>query len=199
LGITLMLWPFVLPLKLTLVVLAGMFLATLHVGKKRSWNAIPTFMLAVLAMPVLVIPVGFVVGSVVDCFRFGMFHYADFQEIHDFRIERYMPPVATNIDVYKHYSGNGYRARFRISQTDLDTWHQQFWDEHGEFSVANQSSVDEREPVSEDDFRRWFGDFEWEQPSDLLTYTSPIAGNGAHYKIWYSPSQERAFLTSCYW
>jgi hypothetical protein len=128
-----------------------------------------------------------------------MFYYPDYASIKDFRIERYMPPAATSIHVYKHHSGNGYRASFSISKPELDAWHNGFWKSYGKNSTMERPEDDMLRQGDPEDFDDCFAEFHWKRPSDLKYYSSPVAGNGASYEIWFSPSEQKGFLTSCYW
>ena len=194
-----MLWPFVLPFEITIALMIALVACLFWLGKRRKWQAGNSAIAAICLPPLLFIPSCVATTYVVDLFRFGTFHYSDYESIDDLRVERYMPPTATDITVYKHSSGNGYRARFTISQQDFDAWHDQFWDRYGEYSNMRRPDNDGKAASDPDNFQRLFGEFNWSLPTDAVNYQSPVAGNGAHYDIAYSPSQEVAFLTSCYW
>lgn len=194
-----MLWPLILPVQLTFVLLAVIFFAAVYVGQLRKWRQGRLVAGLFIGMPLMFIPSCLVVTTSVNHFRFGMFWYPDFASIQDFRIERYMPPAAADIHVYKHYSGNGYRASFRIAKADLDAWHNMCWQSHGQDSVNERPEVDIAKSADVEDFNHCFAEFKWSQPKDLTVYQGPVAGNGASYTIWYSPSDQMAFLTSCYW
>lgn len=194
-----MLWPFVLPFQITIVLMIVLFIGVLWVGERRQWQPRNRITAAICVPPLLFIPSCAATSYVVDYFRFGMFHYENFDAIDDFRIERYMPPAAADITVFKHYSGNGYRARFTITQQDFDAWHNDFWDRYGEYSNVDRPENDGKALSNPEDFQRWFGEFNWSLPDDSVQYQSPVAGNGAHYTIDYSPSQQIACLRSCYW
>lgn len=194
-----MLWPFVLPFQITVALMIALIIGLFWFGKRRKWQAGNSDIAAICLPPLLFIPSCVATTYVVDFFRFGTFHYPDHDAIDDFRVERYMPPAATDITVFKHYSGNGYRARFTISQQDFDAWHGEFWDKYGEYSNMDRAEDDGKAASDPDNFHRWFGEFNWSLPTDAVSYRSPGASNGAHYNVEYSPTQQVAFLTSCYW
>lgn len=194
-----MLWPLILPAKLTAILLVILFASALAIAKQRKRRPGRTAILGIVALLLMFIPSCVAVKVVVDHFRFGMFQYADFDSIGDFRIERYMPQTAKRITVYKHESGNGYRARFEITGDDLRAWHQQVWDSYEQFSGIPPGEGEMRSPTDEVQFLHQFDEFAWQAPSDLVVYNGPIKANGAHYRIWHSESTQVAFLTSCYW
>ncbi len=193
-----MLWPLILPFQITVALMIALLIAVLWFGARRKWRSGRKISAAVLLPLLLFVPSCVATSYVVDHYRFGMFHYDNFDSIHDFRVERYMPPAATDISVYKHPHGNGYRARFTISEADFDAWHTSFWEKYAEYAI-NSRDDDNRAPSSSRQFDQWFGEFNWSMPGDCVQYHSPVAGNGAHYTVQYSPDRQQAFLNSCYW
>jgi len=129
-----MFWPLVLPFQITAALMFALFIGVFWFGKRRKWQP-GNRSIAAICLPLLMfIPSCVATTYVIDYFRFGTFHYENFAAIHDFRIERYMPPAATEITVFKQYGGNGYRARFTITQQDFDKWHNDFWEQYGKYS-----------------------------------------------------------------
>lgn len=193
-----MFWPIVLPMQITFGLMLALGVVTLYLGKRRKWQ--PHTLGILLSLPILLcVPCCRATMNIVDHFRFGMFYYDDFQAIRDFRIERYMPPTAKQISVYKHFGGNGYRAKFTISPEDLQSWHSEYWNQHEKYSVMDRPDNDGAAAASPDEFHRLFVEFNWSMPKDCVRYRGPIAGNGAGYRIDYSPSENTAFLSGCYW
>jgi hypothetical protein len=194
-----MLWPLVLPFQITVVAMIVLAIGVFWFAKRRKWPA-GSRVNSVICLPALLfIPFLVATTFVADHFRFGMFHYPDYAAINDFRVERYMPQAATDITVFKHFGGNGYRARFKISQHDFYAWHDAFWDKCGEYSNRNRPDDDGKTASDPEHFQRWFGQFNWSLPADAVNYQSPVAANGAHYEVEYSQSQGVAFITACYW
>ncbi|MFK7821706.1 MAG: hypothetical protein AB8G99_23545 [Planctomycetaceae bacterium] len=194
-----MLWPFILPFQITVALMIALGICLFWFGWRREWKPAKSTIVA-LCLPILLfVPSCIATSYAVDNLRFGTFHYDDFGAIRDFRVERYMPPPATDITVFKQYGGNGYRARFTVSQEDFEAWHSEFWARHGEQSNRPRPSNDGQTASDPDDFKQWCGKFNRSLPSDSVKYQSPVAGNGAHYTIDYSPSTKLAFLRSCYW
>ncbi len=194
-----MFWPLVLPLQLTALLMGILSVAFIWVSLRCKWPRGVLVLGLLIGVPILSLPSCLVIAGIVDQFRFGMFKYPDFPSIRDFRVERYMPPTATNIDVFKHFNGNGYRASFTISKPDLDSWHNSVWVSYGQLSIDRRPKDDMLSSADISEFDRWFAEFGWTQPRDLVTYNGPRALNGAFYTIWYSPSEQKAFLTSGYW
>ena len=194
-----MFWPLVLPFQITVVSMIALAIGVFWFGKRRNWQAGNRAVAAIFLSALLFIPSCVATTYVAGYFRFGTFHYDDYTAINDFRVERYMPPTATDITVFKHYGGNGYRARFTISQQDFAAWHDEFWDRYGEYSNMARHDDDGKAASDPQHFQRPFGQFNWSLPDDAVNYQSPVAANGAHYDVEFSPSQRVAFLTSCYW
>lgn len=80
-----MLWPLILPVQLTFVLLAVIFFAALYVGQLRKWRQGRLVAGLFIGMPLMFIPSCLAVTTAVNHFRFGMFWYPDFASIQDFR------------------------------------------------------------------------------------------------------------------
>ena len=194
-----MFWPLILPFQITLVLMIPLFIIVLLIGSRWKMPTLTRVYAAICLPLALFIPSCAAVSYVVDYYRFGLFHYDSFDAINDFRIERYMPPAATDITVFKHYGGNGYRARFTINPKDFEDWHNDFWVAYGKFSNFQRDNDDGLVASDTNGFQYLFGEFKCSMPSDSVQYHSPIAANGSHYTVHFSPSQQIAFLTGCYW
>ena len=112
-----MFWGIKLPFQITLILFIVIIITFIFVGKKRDWNLPKTLLRLNLALTILFIPSCTAINMVVDHFRFGVFQYASFNELNDYKSKRYTPIDATNIVVEKAYSGQ--IAKYNISKTDL--------------------------------------------------------------------------------
>ncbi|WP_146410052.1 hypothetical protein [Allorhodopirellula heiligendammensis] len=135
--------------------------------------------------------------DVLDAKRFGVFEYQTFDEVDDFRVERYLPSVAQNITVNKY--AQGFRARFSISQEQLDAYMDGVWSKYGDRSVAKRGEMSAMELVDEKSHELCYGDLRWPHLDDATEVYGPTASNGAGFSVWYSPSKRIAYQRASYW
>ena len=110
-----MLWPLVLPFKITFWVLAGLVATATVFAPVAKCRRSRTLLVSLLAAALLFVPSCSAVMAVIDANRFGLFQVASFDEMDDFRVRRYLPPEARDITIEKQAAG--YRARFKISNS----------------------------------------------------------------------------------
>ncbi|WP_148080025.1 hypothetical protein [Roseimaritima ulvae] len=188
-----MLWPIVLPSKITACVL----LALVFVVTVVKWRRVPTFIGITLLSLIAFVPSCTGIMRILDADRFGVFEYASFDNVDDFRVERYLPPAATNITVDKY--AQGFRARFTISQSQLDAYLDDVWRKYGDRSVVSRGEMLAMETVDEQSHQLYFGDLGWPYLDDANEVHGPTAGNGAGFTIWFSPSEGVAYQRGSYW
>lgn len=121
-----MLWPIVLPFAITACVL----LTLVFVAPVVKWRRVPTSIGMTLLSLIAFVPSCTGIMRILDADRFGVIEYASFDNVDDFRVERYLPPPATNITVDKY--AQGFRARFTISQSQLDAYLDDVWRKYGD-------------------------------------------------------------------
>ena len=93
-----MLWSIILPLQITACFWL-LFIGIVWFLTRRRRQRWPYMALAVCASALMFIPSLVGIARAVDHFRFGVFHYHDFTAINDWRVERYLPPAATDITI----------------------------------------------------------------------------------------------------
>ena len=192
-----MLWPIVLPFKITfwcLAVLVGIATAAAPLFK---WKRRSTFLIASLIAWVAFIPVCAGIMVVIDRQRFGVFEYGAFDDVNDLRVERYLPTAATAITIDK--LPQGFRARYTITEPELIRYLDDLWTRYGELSIDKRG---EAHSISERDreyCESLFGDLEWPPLDDAIVHESPRARNGAGFSVWYSPKECLAYQRACYW
>lgn len=192
-----MLWPIVLPLQITACVLLTLVVLATLAAPFVKWKRLPTFIgLSVLSL-LAFIPTCNGITSIVDARRFGVFDYQTFNEVDDFRVERYLPPAARDITVDKR--AQGFRARFTISQTELDTYMNEVWSLYGSRSVVKRGEMSAMALVDKESHERNFGDLGWSYLDDATEFYGPTAENGAGFSIWYSPTRRIAYQRAGYW
>jgi hypothetical protein len=192
-----MLWPIVLPFQITsLVLLALIVLATLA-APLLKWRRLPTFVGVLVFSLIAFIPSCVGIMNVVDSRRFGVYNYQTFNEVKDFRVERYLPSAARDITVDKY--AQGFRARFTITQAELDAYMDEVWNSYGKWSVVKRGEMSAMALIDRQSHELRFGDLGWDYLDDATEIYGPTAGNGAGFSIWYSPSKRVAYERGGYW
>jgi hypothetical protein len=192
-----MLWPIVLPAEVTFVVLAVLVAAATVLAPRFRATRGGTLALSTLTALLVFLPSCTVVMNLLDRHRFGVFSYADFAAVDDFRVERFLPEAATEITVEKY--PQGYRAKFHIGQQSLDEWFEQVWKKYGSLSSTARVPVDPGRKVETKYVESRFDKLNWPIPADLVEYEGPRAANGAGFTLWYSVSEGVAFQHAGYW
>jgi hypothetical protein len=192
-----MFWPLVLPAKIAFWgLIASVAAATVFAPRfavKRPKAFALSAVLAVLAF----VPSCISVQVALDFFRFGEFHYDNYDRVNDFRVYRYLPEGVTDVTLEK--GGGGFRAKFSISRAELESWIDEQWALYGDKSELARAKVDSRRSVGLDEIARKFGDFAEPLPSDAVEYAGPVAPNGAGFTIWYSAHQGLGYEQAGYW
>lgn len=135
---------------------------------------------------------------VVDAVRFGDFSYASYDDIPDFRSQRYLPQVATNITMRKH--ANGYLARYTISAEDFRLYLDDLWDKYGDRSAVKRGGFsDEGKPVEPQTFAMEFGHLGWECPSHAIVFYSPSEGDGGGATYYVDAEAGLVFQRTGFW
>jgi len=192
-----MLWPLILPFKITAAVLVAVIAILSLAAPRFKWRRGPVFFYSCLVGIVGFVPSCGAIMSVIDSQRFGTFEHATFAEVNDFRVERYLPPAAREITLRKH--GTGFRAKFSIAQSDLDTYLNTMWNKYAIHSTTRRGEMESDRPLSADSHDDMFGDLGWEHLPDAIEYCGPQGQNGAGFTIWFSPSAEIAYERAGYW
>ncbi|MGI9473688.1 MAG: hypothetical protein ACR2NZ_19250 [Rubripirellula sp.] len=185
-----MLWPLVLPFKITFWVFASLLGVSVIVApllkRKRSRVFLWGFPMALLAF----VPSCSIVMSVIDKSRFGVFEYDALVDVQDERVERYLPPSARDITLDKY--GQGYRARYQIEPDALEDWFDGMWNQFGEYSVVAKANPAIK-TISPETFDLQFSGLGWPRPGEVTEYHGPFASNGAGFTIWYDAESGIAY------
>jgi len=192
-----MLWPIVLPFKLTVVALCTLTLLATSVAAIRGRRIGRTFLFSAVGSLLAFVPCCVVISSVLDRYRFGTFQHSNFADVDDFRVERYLPPAARDITLNKQASR--FRAKFRIERSELDDYLDEVWALYGDRSVATRGELTKSDPTDPETHRLHFGDLGWPMLPDAFEQHGPMAGNGAGFSIWYSPQTGIAYQSGYYW
>lgn len=134
----------------------------------------------------------------VDAVRFGDFSYDSYNDIPDFRSQRYLPENATEIEMRKH--ANGYYARYKLSTGDFKSYLDGLWKKYGEYAaVARGDFFEEGKSVDPESFRTTFGDLGWDCPSDAIVYYSPREGDGGGATYYVDSGSDLIFQRTGFW
>lgn len=191
-----MLWPIVLPFLITVCIISGLIAVVTVLAPRGVWRRASVFCVASGLGVLGFVPACTCVMHVLDAKRFGVFTYATFDEVNDFRVERYLPPAAQGITLDKR--AQGFRARYTINETELLSYLDELWDKYGEHSLEGRQ---ERPTPSivRNSHGVWYEDLGWPSLDDAIEYRSPSARNGAGFFVWYSRKERIAYQRAGYW
>lgn len=190
------LWPMVLPFKITACVMAALIACVTLAAPAAKWRRGRTLLVVSGAGLLMFIPSCVFIQSIVDSQRFGVFTCATFDEIDDERVERFLPPSATEITIDK--TSRIFRARFRITQQQLDAFLEEKWAQAKRANIYYDSDgwyETDRERHDND-----YGDLGWQYFDDASASGAPVTWlQGSGFWLTYSPSQGIAYQTATYW
>ena len=134
-----MLWPLVLPFQITCCISAVAVAAGVAIAPYLKRSPKKTFVALTALSFVGFIPSCVGVAMIVDSYRFGTFQYSTFEELHDFRIERYIPKEARTITLNKYASGH--TAKYTISEIELKAHLDHLWANGGQHSILSREKL----------------------------------------------------------
>ena len=178
-----MLWPIVLPAQITLAMMTTcVVVVTIIAALLRSKPAVVFWYSSGIAF-VAFVPSCAGLMSVLDVRRFGVFQYASYKDVQDFRIERYLPPAATKITLEK--TPMGHRAKYTILEANLNAHLDELWNAYGEASASWRDELAEGTPANAEEFEFAFAGLNWPPLRNALSYSSPVEpdGGGATYYL----------------
>ena len=193
-----MFWSLVLPFQITCVVLLGAVIVLTRFASTQVRSRAKTFFLYSGIASILFIPACTGIMEIVDVIRFGDFSYASYDDIPDFRSQRYLPTGATDIQMRKHY--NGYFARYRLSSEDFNSYLDELWQKYGEYSAVERGEMhDDDESVDQKSFDRTFRGLGWDCPADANVYHSPSEGDGGGATYYVDTVSDLVFQRTGFW
>lgn len=193
-----MLWPLILPFKITFWVLTVAVIAVTALVPLKEWKRSRLFLISLGTAIAVSLPIFIGVTYVVDQFRFGDFEFETFDDINDFRAERYLPPSATRIRMQKY--ANRYRARYLISDADFHTFLEHLWDEYGESSAVQREELSgDQTSVFYDVLEREFSDLGWKPLKNAVQYHGPVEPDGGGTTYYFDSEAGVAYQRTCYW
>ncbi|QDV67047.1 hypothetical protein Poly24_07380 [Rosistilla carotiformis] len=192
-----MLWPIVLPFKITFWSLAGLVSLLTLLSPVLKWKRGKTFLIASLLACLAFIPSCAGIMAVLDAQRFGVFSYGTYSEVQDFRIERYLPTSAREITLDKF--AMGHRAKYAITKTELTSYLDTLWLKAGRYSAISREELDDGSSVPFDQIAHDFDGLNWPKLSTAIRFYSPIQGDGGGATYYFDPSANIAYHRAGYW
>lgn len=190
-----MLVPFVLPFKITAVLLLVLGLVSVVVFVWRGNRFSSVLGVTTLVCFTLFIPSCAGIYRILEPIRYREFHYGTAVEITDPYI--LLPESATDITYHKYHWGH--RARFTVTEENLVGWLSQLREDGLPFSSDEENVFVYTKPIPREYFDEYFGECEWPFVDDLMQIQGPWADNGAGFQLWHSPKTNTAYLLAGYW
>jgi hypothetical protein len=192
-----MLWPIVLPVQLTFLIMLAMIVISTLLAVALKWKRIPVFVGSVALAFVAFIPSCTGIMSVLDARRFGVFQYATYGDVQDFRIYRYLPISARSITLEK--TAMGHRAKYSITEAEMRDYVDWLWRECGEGSAIARSDLEEGESVKPDEIEHQFRELGWPPLTNAIRFHSPVQGDGGGAEYFLDVSSSTAYHRAGYW
>lgn len=192
-----MLWPLVLPFKITFWALLGFVALLTLVSPAFKWDRGRTFFVSALFACVVFFPSCAGIQSVLDAHRFGTFSYDAFHEVDDFRVERYLPTRARNITVEKFPMGH--RAKYEITKPELVAYLDDLWRRAGENSATSRDDLDDGSVRSYDQFSHQFDGLNWPVLKTAVELHSPKQNDGGGATYYFDESTNTVYHRAGYW
>ena len=192
-----MLWPIVLPFKITCWILAGFVAAVILVSPLFKWKLGKAVLISTFIALLAFIPICAGVGSIIDSKRFGVFHYATYAEVQDFRVERYLPPQARDITLDKF--AMGHRARYSITLDELTEYLDALWIESDGRSAVPRAKIDDGKLTPSKYFEDRFDGLGWAMPETAVEFHSPVQSDGGGANYFFDAKTNTVFQHAGYW
>ncbi len=192
-----MLWPIVLPFKITFCIFAGLVAIVTIFAPAVKWKRGKTFAIASGIACIVFVPFCAGVMENIDSQRFGVFHYASFAEVKDPRVERYLPTNARNISLDKNMAGH--RAKYSISEAELMEYLDRLWERQGKYSARPRDEMNQGAKVSVESVEVEYGDLGWPVLENAVELHSPVAGDGGGATYFFDRTTGTAYHHAGYW
>jgi hypothetical protein len=192
-----MLWPIVLPFKLTFLIILTVVTSLTLLSPLLKWKQSKVFGISFGLSCILFIPTCAGIATLLDPYRFREFKYESVGDINDFRAERYLPPLAYDITIMKNVAGN--RSKYSISENDLHKYIESLWVQFGHKSAVSREDLDRTISVTEEEIRNLFGDLGWPILRGAVELNSPMEGDGGGATYFFHKESEIVYQRTSYW
>ncbi len=135
--------------------------------------------------------------SALDARRFGVFQYATYGDVQDFRIYRYLPDPARSITLEK--TAMGHRAKYSITEAEMRGFIDRLWQEYGKGSAVPRENLGEGEAIKPDEMERLFGDLGWPPLEQAIRFHSPVESDGGGAEYFLDTASGTAYHRAGYW
>jgi hypothetical protein len=192
-----MLWSLELPVRVTFWILVALVLMATLCSGRWKWTPGNTFMVASLLAVIGFIPSCTLLRKIIDGRRFWIFEYDSYEQVQDFRIERYLPPAARKITLEKTYVGH--RAKYTISESDLKTYVDGLWAATGESSVISRSDLEDGGSAQGEEIKSAIQGLDWPRMREAIRFCSPVESDGGGAKYFFDRTTGIAYHRVNYW
>jgi hypothetical protein len=192
-----MLWPILTPFKISIIIAVIITFSLAALSPKFKWKRKKTFFISSIINFIMIIPSCTGIMYVMDSYRFGLFEYKNYEEINDFRVERFLPKESKQISLLKN--ANGYSAKYHISEEELKAYINNLWKKYGSKSAVKRSEMNEGEILQKQMYEYIFKNLNWDLPEQVIIYNTPRASNGAGATYYYDRKQKISYQRSAYW
>lgn len=192
-----MLWPLVLPVQITIALLASQVALLTALAPIVNWKRGKMCGISLAFGCLAFIPSCTGIMAILNSQRFGIFQYNSVSEVNDVRVARYLPAKARNISL-KTYPA-GHCAKYSISKADLLSYLDGLWDKSGQHSAISRDQLHDGEPVSADSIDHVFADLTWPALKNPIEFHSPIEHDGGGATYYFDATTETVYHRAGYW
>lgn len=190
-----MLGTILIPVILTLFLLVGIFgVIAIYTSIFRKNHS------KLISRSILIGVIGFIpscmgITSIVNNYRFGVFHYKYYENVNEGKA--HLPPTATNINIETY--PQGYKAKFNITETSLNKWFDDIWKKSNNVSINSKQRKENITEYELDGFHNTFKKQGWILPASAIVYNGPRKSNGAGFTLYFDNEDNVAYQRVGYW
>jgi len=192
-----MLWPLILPAQITFWLLLAVVASLTALAPRVNWKRGHAFNISLVVALLAFVPSCTGVMTILDAQRFGIFQYSSFTDIHDLRIQRFLPTQAQSIELEKY--AWGHRAKYSITQSELTQILDGLWHKYGPSSATPRDKLDDGKTVTDESFKHVFHGLDWLLPPEAIEFRSPVERDGGGATYFFDPKTETAYHRAGYW
>ena len=184
--------PVVLPIQITFFLMVALAFALTFAFRRFTNQPVLASFGACCALG---IPILFLVGAIVDSFRYGKFLHPDASKLNDGYVQ--LPADATEITLHKYASGH--ELKFTTNKIALETWMDSITEKRRRYTDATPFVLDQPSDNQSQEFADDFRRHGWKYPNDAVKYRGWRSARGGGFDVWYSESEHLAFIRAGYW
>lgn len=160
-------------------------------------RAIYAAMLSLVLTGVAFVPVCMAAYFLTSPFRFGQFSADDWNSVRFSRVQAYLPPSATQIDMIT--TPHHHHAKFKVKQAELVDWMNTLWIRHGTRSPMTRTEAAFASPETHDHDDKTFRRLGMPTDRDFLKFEGPYQGDWGGPTLWFDPQSGTAWQYVGYW